>query len=146
MSLKFSHTSVWPPQDDAIRSALLAAYSEGSWGKYHGPNWEALRAMLSQMMGVEHVYPCSSGTIAVELGLRGGRIGPGDEVLLAGYDFPAFRDPRWQQSTEYDLALQFLYDSGNDADRMLMLGRMMTSVLGVALGLLVKPAPVLLSL
>ena len=58
-------------------------------------------------------------------------------VWLSGYDFPAFRDPRWQQSNEYDLALQFLFDSGNDADRMLMLGRMMTSILGTALGLLV---------
>ncbi len=58
-------------------------------------------------------------------------------VWLAGYEFPAFRDPPWQQKSEYDLATQFLFDSGNDPDRMLMLGRAMTSMLAVGLGLLV---------
>ncbi len=40
------------------------------------------------MHGVEHVLPVCSGTFAVELALRGLTIGPEDEVLLAGYDFP----------------------------------------------------------
>ncbi len=31
---------------------------------------------------------CSSGTIAVELALRGTDVKPDDEVILAGYDFP----------------------------------------------------------
>jgi len=34
------------------------------------------------------VQPCCSGTIAVELALRGCRVESGDEVLLAAYDFP----------------------------------------------------------
>lgn len=58
-------------------------------------------------------------------------------VWLAGYEFPAFRDPLWVQKSEYDLATQFLFDSGNDPDRMLMLGRLMTGLLGAALGLVV---------
>lgn len=37
---------------------------------------------------MEHAFLCSSGTIAVELALRGLKIGAGDEVILAGYDFP----------------------------------------------------------
>jgi perosamine synthetase len=40
------------------------------------------------MHGVRHVSLCSSGTIAVELALRGLKIGAGDEVILAAYDFP----------------------------------------------------------
>jgi dTDP-4-amino-4,6-dideoxygalactose transaminase len=40
------------------------------------------------MHGVRHVTLCSSGTVAVELALRGLGIAPGDEVALAGYDFP----------------------------------------------------------
>jgi dTDP-4-amino-4,6-dideoxygalactose transaminase len=35
----------------------------------------------------EHVVLCSSGTVAVELALRGVPVGNGDEVILAGYDF-----------------------------------------------------------
>ncbi len=58
-------------------------------------------------------------------------------VWLAGYEFPTFHDPQWQQKSEYELATRFLFESGNDPDRMLMLGRMMTSLLGVALGLVV---------
>lgn len=88
MVRKLTYSSAWPPQDDAIREALLQAYASGDWGKYHGPQGEALQEKIATNWGVDHVYPCSSGTIAVELGLRGGRIGPGDEVLLAGYDFP----------------------------------------------------------
>jgi dTDP-4-amino-4,6-dideoxygalactose transaminase len=39
------------------------------------------------MHQVPHALTCCSGTIAVELALRGLKIGAGDEVLLAGYDF-----------------------------------------------------------
>ncbi len=34
------------------------------------------------------VQLCCSGTIGVELALRGCKIGPGDEVIMAAYDFP----------------------------------------------------------
>ncbi len=78
----------WPPADDAVREALLAAYADGSWGKYHGLATEQLADKLRQLVGLPHVLLCSSGTIAVELALRGLRIGPGDEVILAAYDFP----------------------------------------------------------
>jgi dTDP-4-amino-4,6-dideoxygalactose transaminase len=39
------------------------------------------------MHQVEHVLPCASGTIAVELALRGLGVVAGDEVILAAYDF-----------------------------------------------------------
>lgn len=77
----------WPPADEDVRLALEAAYADGSWGRYDGPHLPRLCEQLRSMHGVEHVLPCSSGTIAVELALRGLKVGPGDEVLLAGYDF-----------------------------------------------------------
>jgi perosamine synthetase len=78
----------WPPDDARIAAALERTFRDGSWGKYHGPNISALEAALRNLIGVEHVLPCCSGTAAVEIGLRGLGIGPGDEVLLGGYDFP----------------------------------------------------------
>ncbi|MCI0362014.1 MAG: aminotransferase class V-fold PLP-dependent enzyme [Planctomycetaceae bacterium] len=78
----------WPQPDDEIREALAAAYADGSWGRYSGPHSERLCELLAGMHDVRHVWLCSSGTIAVELALRGLKIGPGDEVILAAYDFP----------------------------------------------------------
>jgi dTDP-4-amino-4,6-dideoxygalactose transaminase len=77
----------WPLADDGVRAALEAAYADGSWGRYNGPHGERLAARLAEMHAVEHVLLCASGTIAVEIALRGMKIGEGDEVILAGYDF-----------------------------------------------------------
>lgn len=41
------------------------------------------------MCQVEHVHLCSSGTSAVELALRAAGVTPGDEVILAAYDYKA---------------------------------------------------------
>ena len=38
-------------------------------------------------LGCEQVVLCASGTVAVELALRGLKIGSGDEVILAAYEF-----------------------------------------------------------
>ncbi|HYV39409.1 MAG TPA: aminotransferase class V-fold PLP-dependent enzyme [Gemmataceae bacterium] len=78
----------WPAPDDTIRDSLLAAYADGSWGKYHGPHVEALHCQLAAYHGVEFALSCGSGTFAVELALRALQVGPGDEVILAAYDFP----------------------------------------------------------
>jgi len=65
-----------------------AAYADGSWGRYHGPHCERLCELLTTLCSAPHVWPCCSGTVAVELALRGLKIGPGDEVIVAAYDFP----------------------------------------------------------
>jgi dTDP-4-amino-4,6-dideoxygalactose transaminase len=79
----------WPLPDEAVAEALRRAFADGSWGKYHGPNCQQLSDLISQRHGGVHVVLTCSGTAAVELALRGLRIGPGDEVLLAAYDFEA---------------------------------------------------------
>src|SRR3954469_5148905 len=78
----------WPIPDADVLASLAAVYQDGSWGKYDGPNCRNLEAALRELNQVEHVFLCSSGMIAVELALRGLKVGPGDEVILAGYDFP----------------------------------------------------------
>ena len=78
----------WPPEDEEIRAVLEDALQDGSWGRYHGRHSEALVKTLSGQFNSEHVILASSGTIAVEMALRGVGVKTGDEVLLAGYDFP----------------------------------------------------------
>lgn len=78
----------WPLADEEVRAALAAAFCDGSWGRYHGPQGEKLGEDLRSQFACEHALLCSSGTIGVELALRGCEVSAGDEVLLAGYDFP----------------------------------------------------------
>ncbi len=77
----------WPIADEDIWQALQAAYRDGSWGKYQGGNVERLENRLAKYHGVEFVATCGSGTFAVELALRALKISPGDEVILAAYDY-----------------------------------------------------------
>ena len=78
----------WPRPDEQVREALQRAWSDGSWGRYHAEHCDRLAETLASMHECEFVTLCSSGTIAVELALRGLKIGPDDEVVIAGYDFP----------------------------------------------------------
>jgi dTDP-4-amino-4,6-dideoxygalactose transaminase len=82
-------TPAWPVWDDAVAQAMQQMIQDGSWGRYHGPHCEALRAALSRLTECEHIALCSSGTSAVELCLRGVGVEPGDEVILAAYDYKA---------------------------------------------------------
>lgn len=77
----------WPITDDAILQALQTVYRDGSWGKYRGLYVEELEKRLALYHGVSFALTCASGTFAVELALRALKIGPGDEVILAAYDY-----------------------------------------------------------
>lgn len=59
----------------------------GDWGRYHGPHVPELMRRLAEFHGVTQALVCCSGTSAVELALRGVGVNPGDEVILAAYDF-----------------------------------------------------------
>jgi dTDP-4-amino-4,6-dideoxygalactose transaminase len=78
----------WPIPDDEVRDILISTCAEAMWGRYVGPFSEALCTALRELHQVEHVLPCCSGTLAVELALRSVGVQPDDEVILAGYDFP----------------------------------------------------------
>jgi dTDP-4-amino-4,6-dideoxygalactose transaminase len=77
----------WPLPDEDILQVLQEAYRDGSWGKYHGGYVERLEERLARYHEVEFALTCGSGTFAVELALRALKIGPGDEVILAAYDY-----------------------------------------------------------
>ncbi|MFO0870795.1 MAG: aminotransferase class I/II-fold pyridoxal phosphate-dependent enzyme [Pirellulales bacterium] len=79
---------VWPLPDDDIALILQAMLSDGAWGRYEGEYGERCCAALRDWSGLPHVLLCSSGTIAVEIALRGLGVRPGDEVAVAAYDFP----------------------------------------------------------
>ena len=78
----------WPLAEEDILTVFQALWSDGSWGKYHGGHVASLEQQLARNFETPYVITVCSGTVAVELALRGLRIGPGDEVILAGYDFP----------------------------------------------------------
>ena len=77
----------WPPAWEEVSRAVKQSLDDGGWGLYHGPNTRLLTERLSSYHDVEFVELCCSGTFAIELALRALQIGPGDEVILAAYDF-----------------------------------------------------------
>ncbi len=73
-----------PSDDPEVLAALEAAYRDGSWGRYDGPNAQHSSRWMRELLGIEQVSLCCSGTVAVELALRGLAVAAGDEVILAG--------------------------------------------------------------
>jgi dTDP-4-amino-4,6-dideoxygalactose transaminase len=78
---------VWPRPDADVQAAVADAARAGAWGQYHGEHVAALEAEVAAFHRVPHVLTCASGTLAVEAALRSLRVGPGDEVVMAAYDF-----------------------------------------------------------
>ena len=77
----------WPPAWEEVSRAVKKSLDDGGWGQYHGANTRLLAERLSSYHEVEFVELCCSGTFAIELALRALQIGPGDEVIMASYDF-----------------------------------------------------------
>jgi dTDP-4-amino-4,6-dideoxygalactose transaminase len=77
----------WPPADPAVLAAFQAAYADSSWGRYYGGHVERLEERLAALHDVPCAITCASGTLAVEVALRALGVGPGDEVILAAYDY-----------------------------------------------------------
>ncbi len=77
----------WPLPDVEVQAALADAIASGAWGQYHSEHVGALEAELSAFHNVPHAITCASGTLAVEAALRAIRVGPGDEVVMAAYDY-----------------------------------------------------------
>lgn len=78
---------IWPFPDPVVHAAVAAAAAAGAWGQYRGEHVAALEGELARFHQVPHALACASGTLAVEVALRALRVGPGDEVVLAAYDY-----------------------------------------------------------
>lgn len=78
----------WPPRWPSVMESLQHAWSTGSWGEYQGSPLQQFRSAFADFLNIRHVWCCASGTISVELALRGLGVMAGDEVIMAGYDFP----------------------------------------------------------
>jgi dTDP-4-amino-4,6-dideoxygalactose transaminase len=77
----------WPFPDPDVQAALAAAVAGGAWGQYHGEHVCALEGELAAFHHVPHAITCATGTLAVEAALRALRVGPGDEVVMAAYEY-----------------------------------------------------------
>ena len=68
---------------DEINAALLRAAASGWY--ILGPEVEAFEAEFAAYHGVAHAVGVANGTDAIELALRAGDIGPGDEVITVAH-------------------------------------------------------------
>ena len=74
-----------------VGEAELAAVAEvlASGQLTMGPQVEAFERALARAVGTAEAVAVSSGTAAIHLALLALRIGPGDEVIVPAYTFPA---------------------------------------------------------
>jgi dTDP-4-amino-4,6-dideoxygalactose transaminase len=80
--------SPWPVASDAVRQSLQSVVNSNAWGLYDGDSTDSLQVKLQDVFDCAHSLLSCSGTMAVELALRGVGVKHGDEVILAAYDFP----------------------------------------------------------
>src|SRR5262245_61749270 len=77
----------WPCPDPDVQAALAAATAAGVCGQYNAEHVCALESELAAFHHVPHAITCASGTLAVAVALRTLRVGPGDEVVMAAYEY-----------------------------------------------------------
>lgn len=58
-------------------------------------------------------------------------------IYLAGFRSPSYDDDTWRNAQDMEMAGRFLYESGNDADKILFYGRLMNLIIGVGLGVFI---------
>lgn len=79
----------WPPDWPEIHSAVAETLATGDWGRYHSQTCNKLEKQLTDSFDAAAVRLCCSGASGLEIALRSARIGTGDEVIVAAYDYPA---------------------------------------------------------
>jgi dTDP-4-amino-4,6-dideoxygalactose transaminase len=76
--------------DVAIQESLRKAFAANTWGLYHGPHVEELQIRCRKIIDQPN-FALASGTLALEIALKSLNIGPGDEIILAAYEYePTF--------------------------------------------------------
>ncbi|MHB8471011.1 MAG: DegT/DnrJ/EryC1/StrS family aminotransferase, partial [Gaiellaceae bacterium] len=76
------------PDTGEAELAEIAAVLESGWLTM-GPKVEEFEALVADAAGTEHAVAVSSGTAALHVAVLALGIGPGDEVLVPAYTFPA---------------------------------------------------------
>jgi perosamine synthetase len=77
----------WPDLGEAELAAVAEVFASGRLTM--GPKVEEFEAGLAEACEVEHAVAVSSGTAALHLAVLALGIGPGDEVIVPAYTFPA---------------------------------------------------------
>ncbi len=77
----------WPDVGAAEAEAVAEVLESGRLTM--GPKVEELERGLAEACGVEHAIAVSSGTAALHLAVLALGVGPGDEVFVPAYTFPA---------------------------------------------------------
>jgi dTDP-4-amino-4,6-dideoxygalactose transaminase len=79
---------VWPLSGKEERAALLAVWSSRKWG-IGGKEIAKFERRFAGLHGARHGVAVMNGTVALEVALKAGRIGDGDEVIVPSYTFAA---------------------------------------------------------
>jgi perosamine synthetase len=77
----------WPDLGEEELAAVAAVFESGQLTM--GPRVAEFEAGLAEACEVEHAVAVSSGTAALHLAVLALELGPGDEVLVPSYTFPA---------------------------------------------------------
>jgi len=78
----------WPLPGREERASLLAVLSSRKWG-IGGKEIERLERRFARLHNAAHGVAVMNGTVALEIALKTGRVGDGDEVIVPSYTFAA---------------------------------------------------------
>lgn len=71
-----------------IEESLYRILYDGDWAKYRPPIIDELCDLIAKDLNVNTVRLCASGSMAIELALRGCDLREGDEVICGALDYP----------------------------------------------------------
>jgi len=81
--IPWSKPTLFGDEERYLLDALKSTWISG------GPYVERLERIIPDHLGIRHGIAVSNGTSALQLGLLGLGVGPGDEVIVPGYTFVA---------------------------------------------------------
>jgi dTDP-4-amino-4,6-dideoxygalactose transaminase len=80
----------WPPRrDDAAARAVAEVVDSGRWCRVDGAQATLFEQRFAQYQHARQCFCVSSGTVALDVGLRALGVSQGDEVLVPAYTFVA---------------------------------------------------------
>ena len=78
----------WPIFGKEERAALLKVFSSGTWG-IGGFHIQEFQERFAGLHGTQYGIAVMNGTVSLEIALKAGRVGEGDEVIIPPYTFAA---------------------------------------------------------